>query len=110
MGGEDGHGLKLEKVWSTSSRFNVMPAKLTRNITSNNQRLGSAGDNHRRSKRFCSSAVLCVSFTRQMFKPSVIRLRGVEGRDAHDQIAVCTFHSFLVDVQTNAGYIHSTHT
>ena len=29
----------------TFSRFNAMPAKLTKNITSNNQRLGSAGDN-----------------------------------------------------------------
>ena len=28
----------------------------------------SAGDNDRRSKRFCSSAVLCVSFTWQMVK------------------------------------------
>ena len=35
----------------------------TVNTTSNNQRLRSAGDNDRRSKRFCSSAVLCVSFT-----------------------------------------------
>ena len=33
------------------------------NITSNNQRLRRAGDNHRRSKRFCSSAVVCVIFT-----------------------------------------------
>ena len=30
--------------------------------TSNNERLESAGDNDRRSKRFCSNAVLCVSF------------------------------------------------
>ena len=31
-------------------------------ITSNNQRLQSASDNDRRSKRFCSITVLCVSF------------------------------------------------
>ena len=31
--------------------------------TSNNERLRSAGNNDRRSKRFCSNAVLCVSFT-----------------------------------------------
>ena len=37
-------------------------------ITSNNQRLGSAGDNDRRSKRFCSNAVLCVKFTSYMVK------------------------------------------
>ena len=44
-----------------------------------------------------------------MVKTRVIRLRGVKGRDARDQIAFCTFHSFLVEVQTNAGYIHVTH-
>ena len=33
---------------------------------SNNQRLWGAGDNDRRSKRFCSIAVLCVSLTRQI--------------------------------------------
>ena len=32
-------------------------------VTSNNQRLGSEGDNDRRLKRLCSNAVLCVSFT-----------------------------------------------
>ena len=26
-----------------------------------------------------------------------------------DQIAFCVFHSVLVEVQTNAGYIHATH-
>ena len=31
--------------------------------TSNNQRLGSAGDNDRKNKRFCSIAMLCVCFT-----------------------------------------------
>ena len=44
-----------------------------------------------------------------MVKTRVIRLRGVKGRDARDQIAFCTFLSFLVEVQTNAGYIHVTH-
>ena len=67
-------------------------------ITSNNQRLGSAGDNDRRTKRFCCNAVLCVSFTWYMIKTRVIRVRGVEGRNARDQIAFCSFHSFLVEV------------
>ena len=40
-----------------------------------------------------------------MVKTCVIKLRGVEGRDAHDQIALCTFHSFSVEVQMNAGYL-----
>lgn len=32
--------------------------------TSNNQRLGSVGDNEQRSKHFFPNAVLCISFTR----------------------------------------------
>ena len=72
--------------------------------TSNNQRLRSAGDNDRRSKRFCSIAVLCVSFTWQIVKTRVIRLRVIEGPNARDQIAFCAFHSFLVEVQTDAGW------
>ena len=44
-----------------------------------------------------------------MVKACMIRLRGVEGQDAHDQIAFFAFHSFLVEVQMNAGYIHATH-
>ena len=44
-----------------------------------------------------------------MVKTRVIKLRGVEGRDARDKIAFCVFHSFLVEVQTNVGYIYATH-
>ena len=33
----------------------------------------------------------------------------VEGLNARDQIAFGEFHSFLEEVQTNAGYIHATH-
>ena len=77
--------------------------------TSNNQRLGSTGDNDQTSKRFCSIPVLCVSSTSQIVKTHVITLRGVEGRDARDQISFCAFHSFIVEVQTNAGYVHATH-
>ena len=39
----------------------------------------------------------------------VIRFRVIEGPNAHDQIAFCAFHSFLVEVQTNAGYVHAMH-
>ena len=46
-------------------------------------------------------------------KHRVIRLRGEEvlgsSLDALDQITFCAFHSFLVEVQTNPGYIHATH-
>ena len=74
--------------------------------TSNNQRLRNVGSNDRRSKRFCSNAVLCVSFTLQMVKTRVIRLRVFDGSNARDQIArFYTFHSFLVEVQTKAGVL-----
>ena len=32
-----------------------------------------------------------------------------QGANASNQIAFCAFHSFLLEVQTNAGYIHATH-
>ena len=38
-----------------------------------------------------------------------IRLWVIESPNASDQIAFCAFHSFLVEVQMNAGYIHVTH-
>ena len=38
------------------------------NNNRNYQRLGSAGDSDRRSKRFCSNVVLCVRFTWYMVK------------------------------------------
>ena len=77
------------------------------NRTGNNLRLESAGDNDRSSKCFCSNVVLCISFTRQMIKTRVIRLRGVESRNVCDQIAFCSFLSFLVEGQMNAGYIRT---
>ena len=79
--------------------------------TSNNQRLRSAGDNdqRQRSKRFCSSAVLCVSFTRQIVQTRAIKLQVIEVPNARDQIAFCTFHSFLVEVQTNNGHMRATY-
>ena len=62
-----------------------------------------------KSKRFCSIAVLCVSFTRQIVKTRVITLRVTEGPNVRDQIAFFACHSFLMEVQTNADYIHATH-
>ena len=41
----------------------------------------------------------------KMVKTHVIRLRVIEGPIASDQIEFCAFHSFLVEVQTNPGYI-----
>ena len=60
-------------------------------------------------QRFLSITVLYVSFTFQIFKARVIRLRVIEGLNTRDQIAFGAFHSFVMEVQTNAGYIHATH-
>ena len=43
-----------------------------------------------------------------MVQKRVIRLRVIEGPNARDQIAFCALHSFLVEVQTKAEYIHAT--
>ena len=52
---------------------------------------------------FATWAELCVSFTRQIVKTRVIRLQVIERLKACDQIVFCAFHSFLVEVQMNAG-------
>ena len=52
----------------------------------------------RRSKRSCFNAGALRKF----------HVR--EGQNARDQIAFYAFHSFLVEVQTNAGYICAKHT
>ena len=60
--------------------------------------------NNDRAKRYCSNAVHWVSFLWQIVKTRVIRLRVIEGSNTRDQIALCAFHSILVEVQTNTGY------
>ena len=65
--------------------------KIVYKKTSNNQRLRSAGDNDRRSKRFRSSAVLCVSFTWQKVKPRVNSLRVIEGSNSRYQIMCISY-------------------
>ena len=76
------------------------------NITSNfNQKLWNVSNKDWRLKHFCC-AVLCVSLTWQLFKTCMIRLRVIEGPNTHDQIVLCAFHSFWVEVQMNAGYMH----
>ena len=51
----------------------------------------------------------CESSTLQMVETRLIRLRVFEGPNARDQITFYTFHSFLVEVQMKAGYVHATH-
>ena len=60
-------------------------------------------------RQWSKVAVLCESFMWQIFQTSVIRLRTTEGPNAYDQIAFNAFNSFLVEVHTNAGYIHAMH-
>ena len=69
--------------------------------TSNNKRLLIAGNNDWRSKSSCSSAVLFISFTWQIAKMRVIRLRVIEAPNVCVHMAFCAFHSFLVEVQVN---------
>ena len=55
---------------------------------------GVRATNNRRSKRFCSNAVLCVRFTWQIVKTRVFRLRVIEGPNARDQLlSVHSIHS-----------------
>ena len=70
----------------------------------------SAGGNLGRLKRFFPITVLqCALHAFQIVKTRVIRLRVIEDPNTRDQITFCIFHSFFVEVQTNAGYIHVTH-
>ena len=39
----------------------------------------------------------------------MIRLPVIEGPNVCDQGAFCASHTFLVEVQTNAGYMHVMH-
>ena len=60
-------------------------------------------------RQWSKVAVLCESFMWQIVKTSVIRLRTTEGPNVYDHIAFNAFNSFLVEVHTNAGYIHAMH-
>ena len=63
------------------------------------------GNNDWRSKRFFSNAVIYVADGQNTHD----QIQGIEGPNMHDQIVLCVFHSFLVEVQANAVYIHATH-
>jgi len=56
--------------------------------TSNNHRLGGVGE---------------------IEGQNALVLHVTDGRNARDQIAFYAFHSFLVEIQTNAGYIRPAH-
>ena len=59
-------------------------------------------------KRFCSNTLLLRKFHLtdvQNTRDQITRGR----RSKRDQIAFYAFHSFLLEVQTNAGYIYVTY-
>ena len=71
-------------------------------IPVNKQRLKSAGEfiaSNRRSKRSCSNAGSLRNFH---------VIEGTWGSNTRDQSLFFAFHSFLVEVQANAGDIHAT--
>ena len=83
---------------------------IQREITSNHQGLGTVGNNNRRSRHFCSNGVLCTSFTWYMNKTHVIRVRVIEGPNVRNQIVLCAFHWFSVEVkQILATYMWCMH-
>ena len=56
------------------------------------------------------TVIKCALYAFQVrVKTRLIRLRVIEDPNTCDQIAFCIFHSFFVEVETNAGYIHVTH-
>ena len=73
--------------------------------TSNNQRLRSAGGFFTLLLHRCALRKFHVTDS----QTHVIRLRVIEGPKTRDQIVFCAFQSFLVGVQTNAGYMYATH-
>ena len=68
--------------------------------TSNNQRLRNAGENDRRPKHFCSSTVLCISFTWQMVKTWVIRLQ--VGRRSKHVWLNCVLATYIQRMRNNS--------
>ena len=81
-------------------------------LTSINQRLRSVGDNSVGDNNVKTLSLQCCA----LCKVHVIDCQSMcdqissdKGANASNQIAFCAFHSFLVEVQTNPGYIHATH-
>ena len=63
------------------------------------------GDNDRRSKAF----LLHRCALRKFHVTDTQNTRDQIRSDKRSKRAFCAFHSFLVEGQTNAGYIHATH-
>ena len=71
------------------------------------------GGNNRRSKLLVKMLLHHHCALRKFHvtdvKTRVIRLQVIVGPDVHDQGVFCAFHTFLVVVQTNTGYMRATH-
>ena len=74
--------------------------------TSNNQRVGSVGDNDWRSKRFCSSTVLCIRFMCQMVKTRMIRLR-VSRRSKCTWLNCILYFPLILTGSPNECWLHT---
>ena len=88
----------------------TLKKKITIN-TSNNQRLRSAGDNDRKVKTLLLQRCALRKFhvtDGQNTRDTITSDRRSRRAYARDRIAFCAFHSFLVEVQTHTGYIHTT--
>ena len=73
--------------------------------TSNNQRLRSAGDNDRRSKRFCANALLCVCFTWQMVKNTRDQITSIRrSKRAWSNCVLCI--PFILSGSPNECWLH----
>ena len=67
-------------------------------------------DSDWRSKCSHSNAsALCKFYMTEGQKKGMIRIKMIEGSNACDQIAFHALRSFLVEVETNTGYIHIKH-
>ena len=75
--------------------------------TWNNQTLRSAGNNDEKTLLLQRCAL--PKFHVMDGPNTRNRFRVKEEPNASDVIAFCELHSFLVEVQTNAGYIHAMH-
>ena len=73
--------------------------------TSNNQRLRSAGDNDRRSKRFCAKAVLWVCFTWHTVKNTRDQITSIRrSKRARPNCVICI--SFILSGIPNECWLH----
>ena len=92
-------------AWTGNYFWVDFQVKYLQTFQSYKKRLGSACEIDGRSTKR-SQRLLCVCFTRKELKTRVIRLRVIEGSNAHDQIAFFSFRSLLVE-SPNERWLHT---